>query len=209
MGTLFAAASAALAAQAVLMDDRQTHEVVAFVPSMTALPLRLQIELHNMTSESGWSRRRPVDVWITNSSMVARTTIARTSLNFTGQVLKVELHSEPRTHRAVYRAIERYGSVDRNTQCVSARLCPTTSGTEPLFEVFAIQNLFGNIPINAPSMANEILNMVYGSTRRRSMEATAPSRPPSVTTIVIVLLHFIFGTTRPARYNLDVNIVRS
>ncbi|XGW33894.1 hypothetical protein V3C99_017969 [Haemonchus contortus] len=67
------------------MDDRQAYEVVAFVPSVAALPLRLHFELQRMTSDSGWSRGRPVDVWVTNSAMVARITIARTSLSFTGQ----------------------------------------------------------------------------------------------------------------------------
>ncbi|VDO36055.1 unnamed protein product [Haemonchus placei] len=40
-------------------------------------------------------------------------------------------------------------------------------------------------PAEAPTRItnNDILNMAYGSTRRRSMEPTAPSRPPSVTTI--------------------------
>ncbi|VDO34733.1 unnamed protein product [Haemonchus placei] len=159
--TLLAAASAASAAQAVLMDDRRTYEVVAFVPSVAALPLRLHFELHRMASDSGWLRGRSVDVWVTNSAMVARTTIARTSLSFTGQVLSVKLHSEPQTHRAAHHAVELYGSVDGG---VSARLCRATSRT-PLV-VFASENLFGDIPTNAPSLASDILSMIHGSAYR-------------------------------------------
>ncbi|XGW03165.1 hypothetical protein V3C99_014841, partial [Haemonchus contortus] len=114
-GTLFAAASAALAAQAVLMDDRQPHEVVAFVPSMTALPVlapdrSAQDDVRILLVTRTSSRR--MDYKLIHGGTDH---IALTSLNFTDQGLSVELHSERRTQRAVYREIERYGSVDRNT----------------------------------------------------------------------------------------------
>ncbi|KAK6014237.1 hypothetical protein OSTOST_20409, partial [Ostertagia ostertagi] len=115
-----------------------------------------------------------------NTQRVARTTIMATELNFT-KILSVELHSDPRTHRSLRHAIERHGSVDITNQCahvgVNVRLCRAVTGTDPLFEVLASENLFQNIPVRSPSVANDILNAVYGSPRRRSMTAAVPSRP--------------------------------
>ncbi|RCN26178.1 hypothetical protein ANCCAN_28102 [Ancylostoma caninum] len=82
MGQLFSAACSALAANALIGDDKNTHHVMATVPSLTAFPLRLEFRLSEMTSDSGWSVQRPVDVWVEHSSTVGRTVIRQTRFSF-------------------------------------------------------------------------------------------------------------------------------
>ncbi|RCN50877.1 hypothetical protein ANCCAN_03095 [Ancylostoma caninum] len=52
MGQLFSAACSALAANALIGDDKSTHHEMATVPSLTAFPLRLEFRLSEMTSDN-------------------------------------------------------------------------------------------------------------------------------------------------------------
>ncbi|VDK63627.1 unnamed protein product, partial [Cylicostephanus goldi] len=45
-------------------DDTRTHRVTAAVPSVSSHPLQLQLTLRDMSSTEGWTKHRPVGVWI-------------------------------------------------------------------------------------------------------------------------------------------------
>ncbi|KAK5976637.1 hypothetical protein GCK32_001209 [Trichostrongylus colubriformis] len=63
-GGIFNAASSALAALVSMDDDKETHRVTATIPSPSAYPLRMEFVLANMNTEAGWTRHRPMGVWL-------------------------------------------------------------------------------------------------------------------------------------------------
>uniref|UniRef100_A0A7I4Z4Q7 AAA_11 domain-containing protein n=1 Tax=Haemonchus contortus TaxID=6289 RepID=A0A7I4Z4Q7_HAECO len=74
------------------MDDKRTHAVNAVVPSMRAFPIRLEVRLEAKTSDGGWARARPVDLWVINSSTMARARITEEGAPVTPVDLHTVLH---------------------------------------------------------------------------------------------------------------------
>ncbi|CAJ0609516.1 unnamed protein product [Cylicocyclus nassatus] len=65
-------AYAALAAYTTMYDDHKTPRVTATVPSLASYPLRLKITLADMPSGKGWTKHRPVSVWIRDAGRYTR-----------------------------------------------------------------------------------------------------------------------------------------
>ncbi|XGW21519.1 hypothetical protein V3C99_004464, partial [Haemonchus contortus] len=173
MGPLFAVASAALSAQNFGMDDKTTHEVTAFVPSLTALPISLQFTFDSFTAEAGWSRSRCVSTWVVGSSTLVRTIVGSARFQPSQKTMEIELHSGQNQHRTLANAIRRYGIVneENNTAQVPIyiRLCRESVGADPIFDISASVSLLK--PLLHPSgssLANTILDTVYASRRRVS-----------------------------------------
>ncbi|KAK5977741.1 hypothetical protein GCK32_016577 [Trichostrongylus colubriformis] len=177
MAQLFAMASAALAAQATLAEDRSTHHVTATLPSLDGIPLRLCFELPAMTVEGGWSRSRQADIWIVDSNVVLRTRVAGPRFAMADQVIRVELHSSTRTHDVLRNTARRYGTVAEETAEIKlpicVRLARVPTGTDPVFEFLAQEDLVTSLRPAEQTLAHAILDAVYAS------EPGPPSAPQS------------------------------
>nr|CDJ98527.1 unnamed protein product [Haemonchus contortus] len=144
MGKLFAVASASLASQAFLTDDKCTHEIVAFIPNLDGLPLRLQIELSSMAPDNGWNRSRNVNVWVVHSTTMTRATITFVQYDFDSRTLAVELSADTRSQQSIRDAVIEHGQVfdDHTARArVCVRLSRAPSGTDPVFELLAASNI--------------------------------------------------------------------
>nr|CDJ93591.1 Hypothetical protein CBG22588 [Haemonchus contortus] len=186
MGKLFAVASASLASQAFLTDDKCTHEMMAFIPNLDGLPLRLQIELPAMAPDNGWNRLRNVDVWVVHSTTMTRATITFVQYDFDSRTLAVELSADTRSQQSIRDAVIEHGRVfDDHTARVRVcvRLSRPPSGTDPVFELLAASNLFFGIDPTSPFLANFILDSVYGGRPRDHN----PPPPPPPTNMTIIL----------------------
>ncbi|KAK5980235.1 hypothetical protein GCK32_017255 [Trichostrongylus colubriformis] len=185
MAQLFAMASAALAAQATLAEDRSTHHVTATIPSLDSVPLRLFFELPAMTVEGGWSRGRQADIWIVDSNVVLRTRVAGARFAMADQVIRVELHSIPRTHDALRNTARRYGAVAEGRADfklpICVRLARVPTGTDPVFEFLAQDDLVTSLRPAEQTLAHAILDAVYASAPRppsSTQSSPAPVAPP-------------------------------
>ncbi|VDO19869.1 unnamed protein product, partial [Heligmosomoides polygyrus] len=169
MGKLFNVACAALSATNFQSDDKRTRRLTAFVPSMAAYPIRLQIRVPQMSAESGWTRQRPAQVWIVDSRNVSSMVIARTEFTYATRTLHVELHATPRSHPALVRAIERSSDVSHGTRrvniCITLDRAP--SGTDPVFDLLAEETLFAKLRPSTNCHANTVFEWMYGSLRSR------------------------------------------
>ncbi|KAK5970689.1 hypothetical protein GCK32_015979 [Trichostrongylus colubriformis] len=167
MAKLFSVSCATLVATNLAFDDRRTHHLVAVVPSTTAYPARLRIQVQQMSAESGWSRNRPAQVWIVNSRTLCSMTVARCDYSYDSRTLHVELHATPTTHHSLLRAIDRFSRTSRGVRKVN--ICITldraTSGADPVFELLAEQHLFGGLRPSTCCHANTALEWIYGEAR--------------------------------------------
>ncbi|VDO20799.1 unnamed protein product [Haemonchus placei] len=181
---MFSVACAALSATNFTFDDKQTHHLSAVVPSLEAYPVRLQVRIPRMITTSGWTRRRPAQVWIVNSRTVARTTIAHSEHFFGTRTLHAELHARPSPHLPLLRAMDRFGRVLHGISSVD--ICVTldrpTAGTDPVFELLAEERLFADLHSSIRCQANTILDWVYGTAcppRTLAIEDADPTDSPS------------------------------
>ncbi|XGW05120.1 hypothetical protein V3C99_015918, partial [Haemonchus contortus] len=169
------------------MDDKRTHSVTAFVPSMRAFPIRLEIRLEAMASDGGWARARPVDLWVINSSTMCRARITDVRYNFDDMSLDAELHADPRSHPVLLAAISRFGLINTERNTAEVRICTrltrAETGTDPVFELLASENLFPHRDTPLPSLTRTILDSLYAG-RPRDMRNI---RPPLPSNIVISL----------------------
>ncbi|KAK6009530.1 hypothetical protein OSTOST_25533 [Ostertagia ostertagi] len=174
MAKLFAMASAALAAQATMADDRTTHHVIATVPSLASIPVHLELQLPAMSSEGGWARSRPADIWIVDSNLVLRTRVADAFFSASGRTVNVELLSEARTHNALRNAVRRFGFVDEDTNRASIPLCVRLgripSGTDPTFEFLASDDLAALLRPSRQTIAHSIMDAEEAEPYKRRRE---------------------------------------
>ncbi|XGW30776.1 hypothetical protein V3C99_009609 [Haemonchus contortus] len=178
MGSLFAVASSALSAQSFGMDDKTTHEVTAFVPSLTALPISLRFSFDSFTAEAGWSRSRRVSTWVVGSSTLVRTIVASARFQPSHNTMEIELHSGQYQHRTLANTIQRHGIIDRENNTarvpICIRLCRESVGADPIFDILASDSLLTPLlQSSRPSLANTILDTVYASRRRVSFSPPA------------------------------------
>ncbi|KAK5967507.1 hypothetical protein GCK32_012427 [Trichostrongylus colubriformis] len=144
MGRLFSVVTAALAAQETLMEERATNYVVTRVRNVYAIPIRLCFTLTMMSSEGGWDRPRPVDVWIVNSTKVKRTRIARTEFVMVNRQINVELVTEPCHHETLRPLIRRHGIHRDSSGTAKLAVCLCLGRAET-----------GKNPVSEP-LANEV-----------------------------------------------------
>ncbi|KAK6028645.1 hypothetical protein OSTOST_05270 [Ostertagia ostertagi] len=164
MGRIFNAASSALAAFVSMDDDKETHRVTATIPSLLAYPLRMEFILNNMNTEAGWTRHRPVGVWLMGAFSFVRMTVeAVTQLRATRE-LRIRLQAYSWSHKPLLRATHEVGRIANNTAFLEAcvKLGKLPSNAIPAYEAVTRMALFSDIP--AGSKADAIMNAVYGAT---------------------------------------------
>ncbi|KAK6019513.1 hypothetical protein OSTOST_14851 [Ostertagia ostertagi] len=164
MGRIFNAASSALAAYVSMDDDKETHRVTATVPSLSAYPLRIEFLLSGMSTEAGWSRHRPVDVWIMGAFFFVRMTVEAVIHVREMRQLRIQLRAYPWSHRSLLRATNHVGRLAGNSAFleVCVKLGKLSSSTIPAYEAVTHMRLFSDIPTG--SMAHKIMDAVYGLT---------------------------------------------
>uniref|UniRef100_A0A0N4VSJ4 AAA_11 domain-containing protein n=1 Tax=Haemonchus placei TaxID=6290 RepID=A0A0N4VSJ4_HAEPC len=182
MGQMSSVASAALASQAFIMDDKRAHAVNAFVPSMSAFPIRLEIRLEAMASDGGWARA-PVVLWVTNSSTMSRARITEVRYNFDDMTLEAELHADSRSHPVLLAAISKFGHINTERNTAKVRICirltSAETGTDPVFELLASENLFPHRDTPLSSPTRTILDSLYAG-RPRDMRNIRPPPPSNI-----------------------------
>ncbi|KAK5972130.1 hypothetical protein GCK32_006622, partial [Trichostrongylus colubriformis] len=164
MGRIFNAASSALAAFVSMDDDKETHRVTATIPSLTAYPLRMEFVLANMNTEAGWSRHRPVGVWLMGAFAFLRMTVDSVTQMRATRELRVQLQAYPWSHKPLLRLTRKVGRVAGNAAFLEAcvKLGKLPSNAIPAYEAVTRMSLLSDIPEG--SRANAIMNAVYGAT---------------------------------------------
>ncbi|WKX97745.1 hypothetical protein Q1695_013429 [Nippostrongylus brasiliensis] len=167
MAKLFNVACSALVALNCSNDDRRTHSLTATVPSLDAYPVCFDFTVTDMSSESGWTLRRPVYLWIVGARSLIPATIQRSSYIFPARSIVVRLVASAWCHDSAMAAIEDFGTAaDGVTSvpiCVKLGAPPT--GADPVYDIISSLRLFSGISLTRGSRAGDVLDTVYGDLR--------------------------------------------
>ncbi|KAK5978665.1 hypothetical protein GCK32_018390 [Trichostrongylus colubriformis] len=117
---------------------------------------------------------------------MARARIHRQWYDFSNKIVRVELFVDTRTENQFRDAILYNGILlgDSSAEVrVCVRLTRAVTGTDPVFEILASENLFSALDPNARMPANDILDQVYGGRDRPSRARSPP--PPDDLAVVL------------------------
>ncbi|KIH52158.1 hypothetical protein ANCDUO_17742 [Ancylostoma duodenale] len=162
MGKVFSMACAALAAYNAMDDDRRTHRVTATVPSFTAYPIRLQMTLRDMPSQSGWTRHRPVGVWIMDNWIYVKADVETSQFIPETREMRLTLVAQKHYHDIIFHAAMNFGrrANDTTSLRVRVKLARIPSNANPAFETIARMHI--GETIRPDSTAALVINTVYG-----------------------------------------------
>ncbi|WKX90331.1 hypothetical protein Q1695_009290 [Nippostrongylus brasiliensis] len=183
MAQVFNVACSALVAVNTISDDKRTHSLTALVPSVEAFPLRLDFTIEGMSSECGWTNRRPVYLWIVGSTSLIKATIQRSEHSYNDRSLAVRLVVPVWSHRGALADCRRFGTAIGAVISVPicVRLGPLPAGADPVYEIISSLQPFSDLSLDAQSRAHELLDTVYGDLQ----PTLGPVGPPQDLDVVV------------------------
>ncbi|EYB94992.1 hypothetical protein Y032_0165g49 [Ancylostoma ceylanicum] len=158
MSKVFNMACSAQAACGSLEFDREIHPVTARIPDIFASPLRLEITLPLMSTESGWAPGQPVAILMEGAETISRVVVKKALNDYEAKRLCVTLVAQGGTERHLIRLIKRAGR--QRTVNARVQLGKPPATANPLYETVVRMRLFDNI--HAGTVGDTIMDLVYG-----------------------------------------------
>ncbi|EYC36371.1 hypothetical protein Y032_0903g2964 [Ancylostoma ceylanicum] len=163
MSHFFNVACSTLAAIKSSAADRRTHWTRAVVPSLRAYPFLVVFTLTPMSSEPGWTKGRPAELWVDGSLEASHMLVHHVGVNPRRRELHITLIAHKWSHSSVRQAVEtsgrRIGAQIFFDACIKLGR-PIMA--EPAYGIISRMNTFENILLG--TIADSIINRVYGLT---------------------------------------------
>ncbi|CAJ0589338.1 unnamed protein product [Cylicocyclus nassatus] len=189
MGKVYSMACAALAAYTTMYDDHRTHRVTGTVPSLTSYPLQIEITLSDMSSETGWTKHRPVSVWIRGAGRYTKVEIEEATFLPESRQVRVVLSAYTQTHDTMVQAVREVGRILGTTAFLDlyVKLARIPEKANPAFEAIARMRIHEDL--REAGGDTTLIDLAYGATTLGCMTEEEAAQVEEVPVIDTVTIH--------------------
>ncbi|CAJ0591160.1 unnamed protein product [Cylicocyclus nassatus] len=189
MSKVFSMACAALVALQNLDDDNRTHRVTATVPSVSSHPLQLQLTLQDMSSMEGWTKHRPVGVWIMDVWWFTKLEVDEAEFQEETRELRVTLATYSQMEQVLRNAIRDVGRRVGNTAFLDlfVKLGRTPANANPAFESVSRMEIFKDLEEGGADVS--VVDIAYGAQELGCKTAKEAERDEDEPLIDSITLH--------------------